>query len=62
MSAQRTDEVLEGLEPGAHRRVHPAFEVLCGPSGLRIAPQVRKSFFEVLRLEHFLFKCIHYVR
>jgi hypothetical protein len=32
MSTQQANEFLEGLESGAHRRVHPALKVVGGPA------------------------------
>src|SRR5437773_3254255 len=48
MSPQRTHQLLEGSEPGAQGRVHPAAQMLCGPSRLTVGPEELKDFFEVV--------------
>src|SRR5487761_1831220 len=48
MGTEHAHEFLEGLEPGAHRRMHPAFEVLFSPSRLAVIPEELKSFLQIV--------------
>src|SRR5215470_2157737 len=48
MSPQPSNQVPERLESGAHGRVHPALQMLFGPSGLTVAPKELKGFLQVI--------------
>jgi len=48
MSSQPPDHALEGLQPRAHRRMHPALQMLFGAGRLTVAPEELESFFEIV--------------
>src|SRR6266542_4338736 len=48
MSAEQANEFFERLESGAHGRMHPAAQMLLGPSWLAVAPKELKGLFEVV--------------
>src|SRR6516162_3102829 len=48
MRTQHANQFFEGLESRAHRGVHPALQMLLGPSRLAVRPEELKSFLEVV--------------